>query len=154
MSMTTQTAYLYTSFLNGSLPGFTDTLAQEEALQYGIWSSMGYTDAQLAAHGGLLDGNLAQAESDFVTLGWNVTPVTWSGFGNVEIASLNSLSGNNPAQDILVIETTPVPEPAAMGLLGIGLVGLIAVKRPRHNCSKKFAGEDRRASDFSRLADL
>ncbi len=130
-SMTAQTAYLYTGFVNGTLPGYTGTVLQQQAIQYGIWSSLGATDAQLQAEGGaILQGNLAAAEAEYNSMGWNVTPGSWSGFGNVEIATLTSLNGNNPAQDILVM-TVPVPEPTAMGLLGLGLGGLVVVRRKR-----------------------
>ena len=128
-SMTAQTAYLYTAFTNGTLPGYTGALLQQEAVQYGIWNSLGYTDVQLQAAGSaILEGNLAAAEAEYLSLGWNVTPDTWSGYGNVQIALLTSLSDNTTAQDILVMNNV-VPEPATMGLFGLGLVGLLARRR-------------------------
>ena len=127
-TLSEHTAWLYTSFLDGTLSGFlTGSLAQEKAVQYGIWNSLGYTDDELSAQGALD----AQARADYLALGWNVTPQQWSGYGEIQIANLVYLPNGSPAQDVLVRNHGIIPEPVTMALLGFGLVGLVVRRRPK-----------------------
>jgi len=114
------TAWLYSSFMTGSLSGYVNNKAHNDALQYGVWNSMGQTDAILQA-----DGNFnANAKAAYLTYGWNQTPASWTGYGNVKIAQLRYLNNTTPAQDILFED---VPEPTTMSLLALG--GLAMLRR-------------------------
>ncbi len=60
--------------------------------------------------------DINQFRSDYQSYGWNATPTSWSGFGDIRIANLLSHDANGgQAQDQLVA----VPEPASALLLGI-----------------------------------
>lgn len=111
-NLTEHVAWLYSAYLKGTLFNYTDDTRHDNALQYGIWSSLGYTDAELSRHG----YDINQFRSDYQSYGWNATPTSWSGFGDIRIANLLSHDANGgQAQDQLVA----VPEPASALLLGI-----------------------------------
>lgn len=113
-----RTAWLYTQFRAGTLPGYNYTpnsLARVEsanALQQAIW----YIEQEQA----IVYTPLAQY---FVDLANNSG---WTGVGQVRILNLRYVTGA-PAQDLLVLE--PVPEPASMALAGLGLAAVMKLRR-------------------------
>ena len=127
-SLSEHAAWLYTAFIEKTLPNYIDDSAHEAAVQYGIWHSLGYTDSDISADG--LGFYLASGgpRSKYFALGWDQTPTSWSGLGNVQVAVLQNASTNAPAQDILVIGQ--VPEPATLALLAIGGLATICRRRP------------------------
>lgn len=129
-SMSGKTAWLYTNYLGGTLASFNDTQAHRNALQYGIWRSMGYTDAELIASEGATGINAALAT--YNSLGWDTLYANsgWgNSIGNVRVANLlfATAQGNFPvgarAQDVLI--TVPAPAAAGLCFMGLGLVGWI-----------------------------
>lgn len=113
-----RTAWLYTQFRAGTLPGYNYTpnsLARIEsanALQQAIW----YIEQEQA----IVYTPLAQY---FVDLANNAG---WTDVGRVRILNLRYVTGE-PAQDILVLD--PIPEPTSMALAGLGLVAILKLRR-------------------------
>lgn len=124
LSINSHVAWLYTAFEGGTLPGFVNDSAHEAAVQYGVWHSVGYSDADITAEGFGFYVQPGGAKDLYDNLHWDITPQTWSGLSNVRVAQMEDLSGN-PAQDVLVAAN--VPEPATLTLLAVG--GLIALRR-------------------------
>jgi hypothetical protein len=126
-SLTDEVAWLYTRYRTNSLPSYNDaSVADRNALQYGIWHSLGYTDAQLLAKYG---AGFQSTIDAYNSKSWNADYAVsgWSGTGGVRIANLvwgNSHQGHNEgdaAQDQLVL--IPAPGAALLGALGVGLAG-------------------------------
>ena len=125
-SMTSQTAWLYTSFRDGSLPGFVNDVAHEAAVQYGIWRSMGYSDSDINNAGEDLYTANGGAKGLYYSLGWDQVPASWSGYGDVQIGVIRSVRDDAMAQDILVMShIASVPEPVTLSLLAVGGLALL-----------------------------
>ena len=114
-TISSHTAWLYTAFLNNTLPNYTADVRHEAAVQYGVWNSLGYSDSELAGMGDLN----TQARSDYFAYGWDTTPGDWFGYGQIRIAQMQYLADGSPAQDILVY-IIPAPEPTSLSLLALG----------------------------------
>ena len=113
-TLTDNVAWLYWNFSEGSLSGYTGTQNNQMDLQNLIWSQLG-----------LASVSNTQIEA-WLNLATNATTVDgWKNDGQVQIVQF----GN--AQDALIAGTNPVPEPTTMALLGIGLIGLVAVGRKK-----------------------
>jgi hypothetical protein len=124
-TLTEHTAWLYTAFLDDTLPNYVADVAHEAAVQYGVWRSMGYSDTDMVNHGAGFYLNAGGAKDRYFAYGWDQTPSTWSGLGNVRVAVLKNPSNGSMAQDILV----QVPEPATMSLLVMGGLALLARRK-------------------------
>ncbi len=128
--MTDTVAWLYWSFTEGDLypshnnPNNSNYRKKQQDLQYLIWSELGlplpnnsytYHDANRVS------GWLSSATLATTTGGWNNDDLV-----KVQILQLGGY------QDVLIVGTAnPVPEPTTMALLGIGLIGLVAVGRKK-----------------------
>jgi hypothetical protein len=129
-SMTSQTAWLYASFRDGSLPGYVNDAVHEAAVQYGIWRSMGYSDCDIVNAGEDLYTARGGAKGLYYSLGWDHTPASWSGYGDVQIAVIRSARDNAMAQDVLVMSRNgSVPEPATLSLLAVAGMALLRRRR-------------------------
>jgi len=125
-----RTAFLYTSFVDGTLEsqvsGFTyGEAASGASLQNAIWNS----EEEIGS------GSLDSLASDLVALADNVVNNGWSGLGQVRVMNLTD-SNDVAYADMLVLnpELTVIPLPAPVllgvsGLLGVGICGLR--KRPQ-----------------------
>ncbi len=125
-TMSERTAWLYTNFRNGALSGYADTNAVNDALQYSIWRSMGYSHSQLVNHFPSKAGQLNNARNLAASNGWwqdgilEFDVAGWDGFGNVRVANLTRNSNGEGGQDQLVL--VPVPGAVLLGVVGLGLV--------------------------------
>jgi hypothetical protein len=114
-----RTAYLYTSFRNGTLTGYTlGDPTSANLLQRAIW----YFEGESV---GNQNGNMfVQAANDAVAKGW-------LGLGNVRVLNLFYQDGR-PAQDQLTtVELARVPEPSTLSLLGSGIAAFCFRRRAR-----------------------
>lgn len=114
-TLTDNVAWLYWNFSEGSLSGYTGTQDNQRDLQNLIWSQLGLASVSNTQIEAWL--NLATTAT---------TPKDgWRNNGQVQIVQFGT------AQDVLIAGTNPVPEPTTMALLGIGLLGLVAVGRKK-----------------------
>jgi hypothetical protein len=114
-------AWLYTQAVNGAYGN--DAL---DDVQYALWYQEGEIDYDfLISRGaqGFYTAELANYVDD-------VDSGAWSGLGNVRVINVVTKRFGSNRQDVLV-EVSPVPEPATMLLLGAGLIGLVGVGRTK-----------------------
>jgi hypothetical protein len=127
-----RTAYLYSHFRNGSLPGYVYSTAQAQAvahqnsanqLQIAFWM----IEQEVKPNDGT---GLYNANNVYFTLATNaVSNGQWSGIGDVRAVNLRyQTATGTEAQDQLTLVT---PEPASLLLFGSGLSYLAARARRR-----------------------
>jgi len=123
--LSSQTAWLYTQFRNGTLDGFDDSPAAAAAVQFAIW--------QLEDERVIPDGqDYSALANSFVALANEAVANGFSGLGDVRVLNLVNADGTD-AQDQLIMvqdEVTLVPEPSSAGLLAVGAL-LVFVARGR-----------------------
>jgi hypothetical protein len=112
-----KTAYLYYHFVKGDLASYSK--AKENALQNAIW----FIEQEITD---LPEGDATTFYNDAVLA---VGSGQWTGWDNVRVVNLvgNTATGQPVQfkQSILVL----TPEPGTLLILGLGLVGLAAVRR-------------------------
>ncbi|GAB6144236.1 PEP-CTERM sorting domain-containing protein [Desulfocicer niacini] len=119
-TLTNEVAWLYWNFSNNTLDGYnSSSTTSQMALQNLIWDGLNQDDSYFSWRRGVgnqMDTWLEMAET--------AIQGGWTNDGLVQILNLGG------AQDQL-IAANPVPEPASMCLLGIGLIGLAVVGRKK-----------------------
>jgi hypothetical protein len=108
-------AYLYHQAVSGVYD-----VNQLDDVQYALWYQEG--EISLSSLSGDAQGFYTAELANYGSSGW-------SGLGKVRVLNLVDSSGAR-SQDVLV-EVSPIPEPATMLLLGAGLIGLVGVGRTK-----------------------
>lgn len=112
------TAWLYTSFVDGTLAGYSPTSTLANSLQKAIW---------------YLEEEIAWSELDAQAATWvNAANASgWTDIGNVRVLNLLKWNGSAwvASQDQLYVTPVPEPETYAMLLAGLGLLGFFARRR-------------------------
>ncbi len=107
-----KSAWLYTQFRLGMLPGYDGSDAAANALQNAIWHSEGLVALQ--------PGN--------ATLWYNMAVAAgWTDNGAVRVINLMYPDGYAHAQDVLVM--VPIPEPLSATLAALGLAAVAGLRR-------------------------
>jgi hypothetical protein len=115
--LTSQTAWLYTQFRDGTLAGYDQSTNAGNALQFALWQLQN----DLAVPQGLSYSALANS---FVTLAEQAVANGFTGIGDVRVLNLVNADGTD-AQDQL----TMVPEPSSFELLALGAIVLFVGRR-------------------------
>lgn len=122
VALKSETAFLYTEFVKGTLTGYfgANRDAEAKALQYAIWS---YQDPSNFVASWV---TTAGVETEYLALKALATTAigtsSWSGgqIGNVRILNLNDPTTGAAKQDQLVM----IPLPSPVWMAGIGLFGV------------------------------
>ena len=117
--ISSQTAWLYTQFRNGTLSGYDGSTASMDALQWAFWV---LEDEEWQVP----DGAWKPLANHFIDLANQAVANGFSGIGDVRVLNLVSWDGVD-AQDQLALVTTP--EPPTVALLVCGLFGLGVTRR-------------------------
>ncbi len=132
-----QAAWLYTQFRAGTLTGFETAGANAtndaNALQYGIWQGMGYSDTDIASNLGISASSLNSTyKNHWTNSGWatDFANSGWTGIGQVRVMQLKGSAINSTAnhQDQLLL----IPEPGSLaiwGLVGLGCTVMTSRRR-------------------------
>ena len=117
-TLTENAAWLYWNFSENTLAGYDGTSSDQNDLQQLIWLELGQINSATY-------NDVTQVNN---WLNWASNDIS-SGWTNNGLVQVLNLGGK---QDVLIASTSaPVPEPATMALLGIGLLGLVAVGRKK-----------------------
>jgi len=115
--LTSQTAWLYTGFRDGTLTGFDGSRIAATALQWAIWQLQGEKTVPEGEDWSALATSFIDLSNQAVTNGF-------TGTGNVGVLNLVYANGTD-AQDQLTL----LPEPSSLELLGLGAVALFFSRR-------------------------
>ena len=119
-TLTNEVAWLYWSFSNNTLAGYDSSSSTSQmALQNLIWDGLNQNESYFSWSTGVED----QMDTWF-EMAETAVRTGWTNDGLVQVLNLGG------AQDQL-IAANPVPEPASMCLLGIGLIGLAVMGRKK-----------------------
>jgi hypothetical protein len=115
--LSSQTAWLYTQFREGSLAGYDQSVNSADALQWAIW--------QLEDEKSIPVGEgYSDLANSFVALADQAVANGFSGIGDVRVVNLVTAAGQD-AQDQLTL----LPEPSSFELLALGSFALLIFSR-------------------------
>jgi hypothetical protein len=121
--LTSQTAWLFTQFREGTLAGYDQSVTAGDALQFALWQLQN----QMAVPQGKTYSTLANS---FIALADQAVTNGFTGIGDVRVLNLVNADGTD-AQDQL----TMLPEPSTIELLALGALALF-VARQRFGVSR------------------
>jgi hypothetical protein len=119
--VSSQTAWLFTQFRNGSLAGYDQSVNASDALQWAIWQ----LEDQKWVPGGQTYSDLANS---FIAMADEAVANGFSGIGDVRVVNLVNAAGQD-AQDQLTL----LPEPSSFELVALGTLVLLLGSRSRFN---------------------
>lgn len=115
--LSSQTAWLYTQFRNGTLPSFDQSVNAMDAFQWAVW--------QLEDEAWIPEGHdYTAVANSFVALANQAVANGFTGLGDVRVLNLLNADGTD-AQDQLTL----VPEPSSLELVAFGAVALFIGRR-------------------------